>query len=56
MLETVGDAVVKRTVLNAGRTENGVTGDSISNAFAGINVAVTKHIREASDLWMEPAK
>lgn len=60
LLETVGDAIVKREVISAGRTDTmdgkTVTGDPLPNALLMLNTGLTKRIREASDLWMEPAK
>jgi hypothetical protein len=59
LLETVGDVVVKRVTLMAGRTDmvqgKQVTGDPLPNALLGINVALAKHLREATDLWAVPA-
>lgn len=55
LLETVGQTVVKRTVLYAGRKDvvGGVEvqGDSLPAALANLNAAMGKHLREASDLW-----
>lgn len=60
LLETVGDVVVKREVIAAGRTDivqgKEVTGDPLPNALLMLNMALAKRVREASDLWMEPAK
>lgn len=57
LLETVGETVVKREVLVAGRKDvvNGreVRGETLAPALAALNVAVARHLREASDLWME---
>ena len=47
LIETVGETVVKRTVLYAGRTEpDGRVGDSLPVALAQLNAAVGKQIRE----------
>lgn len=58
LLETVGDVVVRREVLSAGRTDTiqgeQVTGDPLPNALLQLNVGLTKRVREASDLWMKP--
>ena len=58
LLETCGDVVTKREVLEAGRTDMmqgvPVTGDPLPNALMQLNVAFTKRLREASDLWMKP--
>ena len=55
LIETVGQHVVRREVLAAGRldTVDGkpVQGDTIAAAYMGLNAAVGKHLREASDLW-----
>lgn len=60
LIETAGDVVTKREVLSAGRTDTVqgqmVTGDPLPNALLQLNVGLTKRVREASDLWMEPAK
>lgn len=55
LIETVGQTVVRREVLYAGRTDTIggklVTGDGIAAAFSSLNSALGKHLREASDLW-----
>lgn len=55
MLETVGGVVVKREVLAKGRggviQGKNVEGAQLPVALAELNVAISKHIREASDLW-----
>ncbi len=60
LIETVGEVVTKREVLSRGRTDTVqgvlVTGDPLPNALLELNVGMTKRVREASDLWMEPAK
>ena len=60
LLETVGETVTKREVISAGRTDTvggrPVTGDPLPSAFLQLNVALAKRIREATDLWAEPAK
>jgi len=56
MMETVGDQVTKREVLDAGRADvvNGVplTGNSLHVALAQLNVYLQKRLRDvASELW-----
>jgi hypothetical protein len=55
MLETEGDRVVKRTVLEAGReeTRGGKTarGASLAVALSAFTLETSRRIREASDLW-----
>jgi len=55
MLETEGDRVVRRVVLEAGREETRggktVRGCSLATAMHAYNQEVSKRIREASDLW-----
>lgn len=56
MIETEGERVVKRTVLEAGRdeTRNGKTvkGVSLAVALSAYNLETSRRIREASDLWL----
>ena len=58
LLEMTGDVVTKREVLEAGRTDmvqgKLVTGDPLPNALLGLNTAIAKRVRDASDLWMKP--
>lgn len=55
LIETVGQHVVRREVLAAGRLDTvggkPVQGDTIASAFQSLNAAVGKYLREASDLW-----
>lgn len=55
MLETEGDRVVRRTVLEPGKEEirNGKTvrGSSLAVSLSAFNTEVSRRIREASDLW-----
>jgi hypothetical protein len=55
LLETVGDVVVKREVLEGGREEmyqgRRVKGASLAVAMSAFNTETSRRIREASDLW-----
>jgi len=55
MLETIGDVIVTRKVLDAGRTDvvggKHVTGNGLAGALASINVTVGRYLRDVADLW-----
>ena len=56
LIETVGQTVVRREVLYAGRKDviNGVEvqGDTLAAALSNLNAAMGKHLRDnVSDLW-----
>ena len=57
MLETVGDVVVTRKVVDAGRADvvqgKPVVGNSLASALSSINVAVGRYLRDVSDLWRD---
>lgn len=57
MLETVGDVVVTRKVVDAGRTDvvqgKFVTGNMLASALAALNVALGRYLRDVSDLWRD---
>ena len=57
LLETVGEAVVKRTVLAEGRLNklNGkdVRGEGLAVTRANVNTANGKYLSELTDLWAD---
>jgi hypothetical protein len=55
LIETVGDVVVLREVLFAGRSDvvqgKPVQGDPLASTLSNVNVSIGKHLRDISDLW-----
>lgn len=55
LIETVGEKVVRREVLSAGRTEmvkgKMVTGNSLAVTRADLNTAVARKLLDVTDLW-----
>ena len=55
LIETVGETVVRREVLYAGRLDTvqgkPVQGESLASTLSNVNVSVGKHLRDVSDLW-----
>jgi len=55
LIETVGQTVVRREVLSAGRGDvvdgKRIQGDTLAAAYSALTAAMGKHLREASDLW-----
>lgn len=57
LIETVGETVVKRTVIAPGRKEmvrgQMVEGETIAVALQSLTIARAKHLSDVSDLWQK---
>lgn len=55
LIETLGEKVVRREILHAGRTElvqgRMTTGDGLAVTRANFNASVAKKLLDISDLW-----